>query len=73
MDDFRLGSISPSDPHHETPSGPANRGKNRRRRPPGEDPVTPEDEFVTSPEREGSSDEPVEDSYSPSHPADESE
>jgi len=73
MDDFRLGSISPSDPYQEQGSGSANRQKGKRRRLSSEDPAAQEDEFVASPEQTEASEEPVEDSYSPSHPAEESE
>lgn len=75
MDDFRLGSILRSDPVREQgPSDSANRQKRPRKRISKEgDRALKEDEFVTSPGPAEAGEEPIEDSYSPSHPTEESE
>ena len=73
MDDFRLGSIAPSDPYRDQGSGSSNRKKGKRRPLSSEEPVAQEDEFVTSPEQTEASEEAVEDSYSPSHSPEEPE
>lgn len=75
MDEFRLGSISPSDPYREQgSSGSANREKGKRLRKPlsEEETVIKEDDFATSLQQAEAGEEPAEDCYSPSRPADES-
>jgi len=72
MDDFRVGSISPYDPDRRpADSGPAKRRREKR----AEDQELEPDDIVTvSTESEAEAgEEPVEDYYQPSSPAEESE
>jgi hypothetical protein len=68
MDEFRVGSLSPSDPYrdqdvHDSP----NRKRNRRPKLQG----TEEDEVVLSSEQEEAGDDSCEDYYSPGEPTEE--
>lgn len=68
MDDFRVGSVSPSDPYRDQESsGSAKRKKGKR----PQDQTPDQDDVVVLSEQTEAAAEPVEDYFAPSEPPEE--